>query len=162
MTHRKTLLFIAVYALWVFLIINVGNVKVNYLWCIDLPAWQLTSHNKSNVGWAQITSNRPVQGWLTLQGVTATYISHWTDPYFAHGHETVDLGKKKEIFFFWDLLIWKINQVLGSCIERDKHAENNESNVLYVLREWPGVNPSGDFLAFSYFGWFLCKHLVSA
>lgn len=96
MTHRKTLLFIAVYALWVFLIINVGNVKVDYLWCIDLPAWQLTSHNKSNVGWAQITSNRP-----TLQGVTATDISLWTGPYFAHGHETVDLGKKignSEIF----------------------------------------------------------------
>lgn len=39
----------------------IGNVKVDYLWCIDLPAWQLTSHNKSNVGWAQITSDRPVQ-----------------------------------------------------------------------------------------------------
>lgn len=132
MTHRKTLLFIAVYALWVFLIINVGNVKVDYLWCIDLPAWQLTSHNKSNVGWAQITSDRPVQVWLTLQGVTATDISLWTGPYFAHGHETVDLGKKNRKL--WDLLIWKINQVIGSCIEWDKHAENNESNVLYVLR----------------------------
>lgn len=29
------------------LAISVGNVKVDYLWCIDLPAWQLTSHNKS-------------------------------------------------------------------------------------------------------------------
>lgn len=58
---QENIAIIAVYALWVFLIINVGNVKVDYLWCIDLPAWQLTSHNKSNVGWAQITSDRPVQ-----------------------------------------------------------------------------------------------------
>lgn len=127
MTHRKTLLFIAVYALWVFLIINVGNVKVDYLWCIDLPAWQLTSHNKSNVGWAQITSNRPVQVWLTLQGVTTldrSIFCSWTWNCWPR-------QKNRKL---WDLLIWKINQVIGSCIEWDKHAENNESNVLYVLR----------------------------
>lgn len=127
MTHRKTLLFIAVYALWVFLIINVGNVKVDYLWCIDLPAWQLTSHNKSNVGWAQITSDRPVQVWLTLQGVTAldrSIFCSWTWNCWPR-------PKNRKL---WDLLIWKINQVIGSCIEWDKHAENNESNVLYVLR----------------------------
>lgn len=127
MTHRKTLLFIAVYALWVFLIINVGNVKVDYLWCIDLPAWQLTSHNKSNVGWAQITSDRPVQVWLTLQGVTAldrSIFCSWTWNCWPR-------QKNRKL---WDLLIWKINQVIGSCIEWDKHAENNESNVLYVLR----------------------------
>lgn len=127
MTHRKTLLFIAVYALWVFLIINVGNVKVDYLWCIDLPAWQLTSHNKSNVGWAQITSDRPVQVWLTLQGVTAldrSIFCSWT----------WNCWPRQNNRKLWDLLIWKINQVIGSCIEWDKHAENNESNVLYVLR----------------------------
>lgn len=131
MTHRKTLLFIAVYALWVFLIINVGNVKVDYLWCIDLPAWQLTSHNKSNVGWAQITSDRPVQVWLTLQGVTATDISLDRSIFCSWTWNCWPRQKNRKL---WDLLIWKINQVIGSCIEWDKHAENNESNVLYVLR----------------------------
>lgn len=132
MTHRKTLLFIAVYALWVFLIINVGNVKVDYLWCIDLPAWQLTSHNKSN----DLLGSDNI--WQTCAGLTHSpggysyrYITLDRSIFCSWTWNCWPRQKNRKL---WDLLIWKINQVIGSCIEWDKHAENNESNVLYVLR----------------------------